>query len=118
MDSILPVLVSGILGGGLFLGLAALYRAFSESKEKKILADSVGAKTPGEIESISVATMTKALESAQTRISSLEQERNTDKAYYQGRISELNAQLETMQIKLQEMAQELAELAQKGTGGK
>lgn len=92
MQDALAYIVTAVLGGGLFKGLEALYRAVTDAREKKALADSVGAKTPVEIESVSVATMTSALESSQRRIEAIEKEREKDREYYQKRISELEAE--------------------------
>lgn len=109
-NSILPLAVSAILGGGLFKAIGALIRAFSEFREKNSLSATIGAKTPAEIESVSVATMTSALESAQRRIKSLEDEREIDKKYYQDRISELKDQLNAMRDELVSMERKLAEI--------
>ena len=103
-------LVALFLGGGLFLGIAALWKAISESREKKALTETLEAKTPAEVESVVITTMTKALESAQTRITSLEREREIDKQYYQERISELTQQLRNVREELVEVEQKLAGL--------
>jgi hypothetical protein len=103
-------LIAAVLGGGLFLGIAALIKAFSEGREKKSLQEALEAKTPAEVESVSIATMTKALESAQTRITSLEREREIDKQYYQQRITELTEQLRNVRVELVEMEVKLAGL--------
>lgn len=110
MDNLLSYAITAILGGGLFTGISALYRAIVESKEKKNLAKASGAKTPLEIESLSVATMTKALESAQNRISALEEERKSDRDYYQDRIRELTLQLQRVRDELTSMEVKVAEL--------
>lgn len=110
MDSVLAYTITAILGGGFFKGLEAIYRAINESKEKKKLADVVGAKTPAEIESVSVATMTRALESAQHRISSLELERESDRDYYQERIRDMSQQLQRVRDEMHAMELKLSSL--------
>lgn len=111
MDSVFAYLVTAILGGGLFKGIESLYRAVSDSREKKMLSDSIGAKTPAEIESVSVATMRTALESASTRIAVLEAERSTDREYYQQRISQLEEERtvdrEFYQTRIKELTDQL-----------
>lgn len=92
MQDALAYIITAVLGGGVFKGLEALYRAVTDAREKKVLSDSIGAKTPVEVESVSVATMTSALESSQKRIEALEDERGKDRAYYQNRIAELEAE--------------------------
>jgi septal ring factor EnvC (AmiA/AmiB activator) len=110
MEHLLSYVIPLILGGGLFKGLDALWRGISDSKEKKVLTAAIGAKTPAEVESVSVATMTRALESAQGRITSLEAERKSDKEYYQGRIQELNEQLRRVREEMASMEKKLTEL--------
>lgn len=110
MEGVVGYLISLILGGGLLKAIESVYRAVAESKEKKILADSVGAKTPVEVESVSVATMTTALESAENRIKSLEKERTSDRDYYLGQISDLKDQLERVRSEMQSMEKKIAEL--------
>lgn len=93
MTEVLQYVIPFILGGGLWKAVESLLRALNESKEKRELASILGAKMPGEIESVSVATMTIALESAERRIRSLEEERTFDREIYQNRIAELADQL-------------------------
>lgn len=102
--------VSAILGGGLFKGITALWKAITESREKKTLSDSIGAKTPAEVESMSVTTMVTALKSAQARIQSLEAERVSDRDYYHTRIKDLNDQLTTLRRELTAMEERLSAL--------
>lgn len=110
MDGVVGYLISLILGGGLLKAIESVYRAVTESREKKVLADSVGAKTPVEIESVSVSTMTTALESAEKRIISLEKERTSDRDYYLSQISDLKEQLERVRSEMQSMERKIAEL--------
>lgn len=114
--SILAYAVTAVLGGGLFKGIEALIKGFSEAREKKVLGDSIGAKTPAEIESVSVATMSTALESAQARITSLEGERKLDRDYYQGRIKELSDQLASVRKELTMMEARLGQLLEETQG--
>lgn len=115
MDSVFAYAITIILGGGLFKGIEALYRAVVDSREKRQLSAVVGARTPAEIESVSIATMTAALNSAQGRITSLEKERETDRLYYQGRISEMSEQLKRVRDEMAAMEQKLAELLSETT---
>lgn len=92
MNEIVPYAITAILGGGMFKGMESIYRAITDSREKRTLAEAVGARTPAEIESVAVTTMTSALESAQTRIRALQDEREADRQYFHGRISTLEAQ--------------------------
>ena len=128
MNEAVSYAITLILGGGLAKGIESVVRALTESKEKRSLAASVGARTPTEIESVSVTTMTSALTSAQSRIVSLEgerqrdheyyqniievikQERDADRAYYQGRILELTEQLQHVRQEMETMERKLAEL--------
>lgn len=110
MDGIAGYIISLVLGGGLLKAIESVFRAVTESKEKKILAESIGAKTPAEVESVSVATMTTALESAQNRILSLEKERREDRDYYLGQISDLKAQLEFVRDEMHSMEKKIANL--------
>lgn len=110
MNEIVGYIISLVLGGGLLKGIESVWRAVSESQEKKILAESVGAKTPAEVESVSVATMTTALESAEKRIRSIEKERTEDRDYYLGQIAELKTQLERVRAEMHSMEQKLADL--------
>lgn len=112
MDStnLLNYIMTGILGGGLFKGITVLWRAITEAREKKQLGEQIGAKTPAEIESISVATMNTALQSAQRQIEALQAERKSDQEYYQGRIKELSDQLATVRGELADMEKRLSAL--------
>jgi len=110
MPDYVGYILSLVLGGGLLKGIESLFRAVTESKEKKILADSIGAKTPVEMESVSVSTMKTALESAENRIISIERERNEDRDYYLGQIADLKTQLERVRSEMQLMEQKIAEL--------
>lgn len=103
-------IITVLLGGGLFKGLEAFYRAVVDSREKRILSDAVGAKTPVEVESLSVSTMASALESAQKRISSLEEERETDKKFYQDRINELLNQVQELRSEIEKTEEKLRTL--------
>lgn len=110
MPDYVGYILSLVLGGGLLKGIESLFRAVTESKEKKVLADSIGAKTPLEMESVSVSTMKTALESAQDRIKSIEKERNEDRVYYLGQIADLKTQLERVRSEMQLMERKIAEL--------
>lgn len=110
MNEIVGYIISLVLGGGLLKGIESVYRAVTESKEKKILAESVGAKTPVEVESVAVATMRTALESSELRIKSLERERKEDRDYYLGQISDLKTQLQRLRAEMKFMEDKITEL--------
>lgn len=110
MDGFVGYLVSLFLGGGLLKAVESVYRAVTETRQKKVLTDSVGAKTPAEIESISVSTMATALDSAEGRIKQLVVEREADRQYYLAQITELKAQLEHVRAEMQSMEQKISEL--------
>lgn len=130
MNDAVAYIITAVLGGGIFKGIEAVYRAVTETREKRVLAEVVGAKTPTEIESVAVTTMTSALESAQSRIQSLEGERRldqehylgrialleaeklTDREYYQSRILELTNQIHSMREQLETVERTLANLLQ------
>lgn len=105
----LPALVSALLSGAIGTGIGAIITARSTAREKQALANSVDARTPVEVESAAVATMTAALESAQSRIDALVKERADDRAYYEGRITDLESQLEQVRAKLREVELQLIE---------
>lgn len=107
---VLASIVSLILGGGLWKGIESLIKGISGARRAKAVAESIGAKTPVEIESLSVATMKVSLESAQSQIESLEAQRDADKLYYQGRIKELTDQLERVRGELQAVQDQLTDL--------
>lgn len=107
MSDVVAYVVTAILGGGFFKATESLFRAITESKEKKALSDAVGAKTPVEIESVSVATMTTALQSSQSRIKFLEDEREKDNRYYQDRITQLEKERTEDRLFYQERIKEL-----------
>lgn len=128
MSEVVSYAITLILGGGLAKGIESLIRALTEAKEKRSLAASVGAKTPAEIESVSVTTMTSALTSAQSQIEALtearrqdqefyknrigviEKERDDDRTYYTGRIIELTEQLQHVRQEMEAMERKLAGL--------
>lgn len=110
MPDFVGYVLSLVLGGGLLKAIESFVRALTESKEKKILAESIGAKTPVEMESVSVSTMKTALESAENRIISIERERNEDRDYYLGQIADLKTQLERVRSEMQLMEHKIAEL--------
>lgn len=110
MDGLVGYLVSLFLGGGLLKAVESVYRAVTETRQKKILTDAVGAKTPAEIESISVTTMATALESAENRIKQLVVDRESDRLYYLAQITELKTQLDHVRSEMQSMEQKISEL--------
>lgn len=117
MNQWITALISLILGGGLWQGVSSLYQGIISGKKEKALTQQLGIKTPYEVEGIAVATMRTALEAAEARIAAMQTEREADREYYQGRISELETRLANIQTQLDtatreahSAAKELAEL--------
>lgn len=64
MNETAITLISVVLGGGILGAVVAAYKAIAERRKTEVEAEAVGAKTPGEVESVSVATMVSALNAA------------------------------------------------------
>ena len=99
-NTALEFIITILLGGGLLKGVEAVYRAYSDGKEKKKLLSVVGAKTPVEIESVSIATMAAALTSAESRIKSLVVERGEDLKHYEARTKMLTDHIKVLEDKI------------------
>src|SRR5690242_11496897 len=109
MNEVVSLVVTGVLGGGVFKAVESIYRAWTDSREKKSLAEQIGAKTPAEIESVSVKTMTYALTSAESRIRSLEAESVRDREHYEARIAVIEEERQTDKEIYQARIAELSE---------
>lgn len=114
----LPLLVSAILGGGMAAGIATLIKARSDARTGDAQVKAVEAKLPVEVDSFvvqgaesAVLTMKSALESAQHRISELEQDRAEDRR----RIAELEQKVEELRRKVETAERALGEARQAGT---
>lgn len=109
-NQLLELIITLVLGGGLLKGIEAVYRAYTEGKEKQRLGAAVGAKTPAEIESLTVSTMISVLESAEDRIKSLTAERETDRDYLQHKIDRLLAHIKILETKIDRLQAQNLEL--------
>lgn len=89
MNEILILVVAALLGGGLWAGVSSFIKSFAENKKLKAEAGNIGAKTPMETESISVATMSVSLKSANDTIKRLE----TEGESIRGRLDSIEKQL-------------------------
>lgn len=102
-------LIVAFAGGGFFTGIGALIRGWREGRAIDAEAADIGAKTPVEVESVSVTTMKTALESAQKRIEALEIERKADRDYYVGQITELQGIVKRLYTELHGVEEKLAQ---------
>ena len=66
MNETTITLISVLLGSGILGAIVAAYKAIAERRKTEVEADAVGARTPAEVESVSVATMVNALNSARS----------------------------------------------------
>lgn len=107
MSDLVTILITIFSAGGMAAALATVLTSRSTAGKLKAEASKIGATTSVEIESVSVATMRSALESAQTHIISLEQARKADRAYYEQRIGELEHRLETLRDEVHEAERKL-----------
>lgn len=103
MSSLLTVVVTGILSGGLGAGVAALIVGRATAKKTNSEGQAIDAKTPVEVDSIAVQgaetavlTMQRALESAEARIAELTRDRAADRK----RIVELEAKVDELRSKV------------------
>ena len=99
-NTALEFIITILLGGGLLKGVEAVYRAYSDGKEKKKLLSVVGAKTPVEIESVSIATMAAALTSVESRIKSLVAERGEDLKHHEAKTRMLTDHIKMLEDKI------------------
>lgn len=112
MSDVLTLIVSGVLGGGLFTGVAALINGRSLARKTDTETEGLAAKLPAEVDSVvvqgaetAVLTMRSALESAQNRITELEQDRSSDRK----RIAELEQKVATLEGKFRRAEEALGE---------
>ena len=112
MNDILTLAITAVLGGGFFKGLETLYRAVTDSKETKELVKIAGAKAPAEVDSVTVSTMKTALEAVRQQNVALQEDRERDRLYYQGRIEELTNQLERLRVEVTLMETQMRALSQ------
>lgn len=68
MNEVWIGIITLVMGGGLWAGVSAFIKSFAENKKTKAESADIGAKTPVEVDSISVLTMKTALDSANLTI--------------------------------------------------
>lgn len=117
LGDLLPVVVTGILSGGIGAGIATLIKARSEARNLDASARAVEAKLPAEVDSVvvqgaeaAVLTMRSALESATARIAELEEDRAEDRA----RIAELEQKVRELEAKVRRAEEALTEARDAG----
>ena len=104
MRDLLPILVTGLLSGGIFAAVASLVTSRAVSAKTRTEAQGLAAKLPAEVDSVvvqgaeaAVLTMKAALDSATGRIAQLEAERDNDRQ----RIADLEAKVKRLEGKVQ-----------------
>lgn len=102
MSDLVTILIAIFSAGGLAAAVATTITSKSTANKLRAEASKIGATTGVEIESVSVATMRAALESAQAHIASLEQARRADRTYYEERIDELQVQIATLRTEVRD----------------
>lgn len=118
MGDLLAVIVTGLLSGGLGVGIGTLIKARSEARSLDSTAKAIDAKLPVEVDSIAiqgaesaVLTMRSALESASARIAELEQDRAEDRK----RIEALERKVEELRRKVELAEAALGDAREAGT---
>lgn len=112
MGDLITLLIAVFSAGGIAAAVAATITSKSTAAKLRAEAGKIGATTEVEIESVSVATMRSALESAQQHIASLEQARARDRVYYEERIDELQTQVSTLRSDVREAESKMARVVQ------
>lgn len=103
MSDLVTILIAIFSAGGLAAAVATTITSKSTANKLRAEASKIGATTGVEIESVSVATMRSALESAQAHIASLEKARKDDRAYYESRIDELQGEIAALRSEVREV---------------
>lgn len=85
----ISAIVAAVLSGGLASGITAIVTSRSIAAKTKAEAARIGATTEVEVDSVAMVTMERSLKAAQGQIEILTRQRDTDRAYYLGRIDEL-----------------------------
>lgn len=108
------VLIPLILGLGGGAGVAALLQVRAQNRAVRANADAVDAKTPAEVESVQVATMAAALQSAQSQVEAtnrqLEHEREISAAK-DAKLREMERVVSDLRARVQELTDELTRIA-------
>ena len=117
MRDLLPVVVTGLLSGGIFGAIGALISSRAVSRKTNAEAQGLAAKLPAEVDSVvvqgaeaAVLTMKAALDSATGRIAQLEAERDADRQ----RIADLEAKVKRLEGKVNAAERALASAREEG----
>lgn len=109
---LVTTVVTGLLAGGLGTGLGALITGRALARKTHSEARAVDAKLPAEVDSVvvqgaeaAVLTMKAALDSATSRIATLEKERDSDRR----RILELESKVEALRSMVETAEKALGE---------
>ena len=109
--------ISILLGGG---GVAALVKSRRENARIEAETKALGAKTPAEVESISVATMRTSLESSQSQVKELQREaaerearHDRDRQEWSTERATMRAEFDAMEAKLRAALDELLALKER-----
>ena len=103
----LRVITPVLFGGGIVGFVTAIIKARPQARQINAKAKAIGIRTDAEAESVAMATMKTALESAQSRIVALQTERENDRTYYDGRIQELEARVSQLLEELRSVQEKL-----------
>lgn len=117
MSDLVTTLVTVLLSGGVFAAIATLITSRAVARKSNSETKAIDAKTPVEVDSIAVQgadmavlTMSRALESATSRIDQLEREREEDRR----RIRDLEDKVEELRGKVETAEAALADARQTG----
>lgn len=112
LTELAKLLIVGVTGGGIFKALESLRTGRAIARKTVTEAEGLDAKLPAEVDSLvvqgaetAVLTMRSALESAQSRIAELEQDRAADRQ----RITELEGKVRELEGKFRRAEEALSE---------
>ena len=110
-------IIIALLSGGLIMAIVALRRSKHENAKIDREAEAIGAKTPAEVESVAITTMTTALTSAQTQVKALEQQavdresrHAVERAEWYSERSALRGEIDALEARLRAVLDELSAL--------
>lgn len=110
MPDLVTVLAAAFGSGGAAAAIVAIITSRATAQKTRAEAEKIGATSDAEVDSVAMATMRAALESAQGRIDSLTAERKADREYYTQRIEELEARVETLRAEVRAAERRLADV--------
>lgn len=110
MNEVAVALASVLLTGGLVTAIVTAFKARSERRKTEAEAHAVGVKTPAEVESISILTMTNALngarainddykkqlEGVRTELGELKQQQDADRTALREELEDTRRQLDSV----------------------